>query len=134
LLGSLTDFEPVWVDVSALNKQGWGKPAARVRMESKPAVPAPLDDVLVAATADGFKVSWNDEVYGAGYPIRRFVVRVTSDSAGQTVIGGCSTSPPESSCLVTGLPAGTYAFLWVAAVNTVGAGEPVLLEATVPFS
>jgi Fibronectin type III domain len=88
----------------------------------------------VRATSDGFEASWSSDVYDGGYPIRRFVVQVTSDSAGQTVIGGCSAVAQATSCSVTGIPAGTHAYIRLSAVNTVGGGEPVVLESTVPFS
>jgi Fibronectin type III domain len=133
-LSDLVDFEPVWIDVAARNDQGWGAASARVRVESKPSVPDALDDVAVRATSDGFEASWSSDVYDGGYPIRRFVVQVTSDSAGQTVIGGCSAVAQATSCSVTGIPAGTHAYIRLSAVNTVGGGEPVVLESTVPFS
>lgn len=134
VLTGLVDFEPVWIDVAARNTQGWGSASTRVRVESKPSAPDALDDVRVRAMSDGFAVSWSDEVYDGGYPIRRFVVQVTSDSAGATVIGGCSAGAKDTSCSVTGIPAGTHAYIRVSAVNTVGAGAPVVLESTVPFS
>lgn len=133
-LTGLVDFEPVWIDVAARNDQGWSSASTRVRVESKPSVPDALNDVRVRATSSGFEVSWSDDVYDGGHPIRRFVTQVTSDSAGQKVIGGCSAGAKETSCSVTGIPAGTHAYLRVAAVNTVGTGEPVVLESTVPFS
>lgn len=133
-LVGLADFEPVWIDVAARNEQGWGPSSARMRIESKPSVPGDVDDVRVGVTSDGVEVSWSNDVFDGGYPIRRFIVQLTSDSAGQKVIGGCSAGAKARACSVTGLPPGTHAYIRVAAVNTVGAGAPVVLESTVPFS
>lgn len=133
LIDRVSDFEPVWVDVTARNGSGWGTASARVRMEPKPSPPGRIPKVTVALVSDGIEVSWSGTPFDGGYPIRGYVVRVTSDEAGEKLLGGCSTKASARSCTVTGLPPGTYGWISVAAVNTVGAGEAWVEEGTVPF-
>lgn len=134
LVEGVSDFEPVWVDVTARNGSGWGTPSARVRMEPKPSPPGRLPQVTITPVSDGIEVSWSGTPFDGGYPIRGYVVRVTSDEAGEKLLGGCRTKAAARSCTVTGLPPGTYGWISVAAVNTVGAGEAWVEEGTVPFS
>lgn len=134
LIDRVSDFEPVWVDVTARNSSGWGTASDRVRMEPKPSPPGRVPEVVIRPTSDGFAVSWSGVPYDGGYPIRGYVVRVTSDESGEKLVGGCSTKKAGRDCAVTGLAPGTHAWVSVAAVNTVGAGEAWVEEGTVPFS
>jgi len=133
LIERVSDFEPVWVDVTARNSSGWGAVSARVRMEPKPSPPGRIPQVAVALVNNGIEVSWSGTPFDGGYPIRGYVVRVTSDEAGEKLLSGCRTKASARSCTITGLPPGTYGWISVAAVNTVGAGEAWVEEGTVPF-
>lgn len=133
LIDRVSDFEPVWVDVAARNASGWGAVSERVRMEPKPSPPGRIPQVAVALVSNGIEVSWSGAPFDGGYPIRGYVVRVTSDEAGENLLAGCRTKASARSCTVTDLRPGTHGWISVAAVNTVGAGKAWVEEGTVPF-
>ena len=120
LLNELQNFEPYWVSATASNSKGKSPATKRINIEPRPEVPTAPMDFRVQQKGENFIARWVAPVYDGGYPITRYIVRVTDTAAGSNVLTECRVKVTETSCELTGFSAGTQLWFSMVAVNTVG--------------
>jgi len=119
-LTGLSNFEPYWIDSAAGNSLGWSKATERVQAEPAPQKPTAPLDFRVRQKGTGFLATWEPPIFDGGFPIRRYIVRVTNKASGGDIVSTCIAKAPQTTCDIKDLPDTQYLWFSVTAENTVG--------------
>lgn len=120
----LSNFEPYWIDAAARNGLGSSKATARTVVEPEPQPPTAPRDFRLRSSDEGFVATWEPPVFDGGFPVRRYIVRVTDAATGGNIVKNCIAKAPATTCDLTDLPATARLWFTVTAENTVGESPP----------
>lgn len=122
-LTGLANFEPYWVDAISQSSSGASKPIARIKVEPAPQTPTAPRDFRVQQRGTDFIASWVAPIFDGGFPIRRYIVRVTNKEKDGDIVKTCVAKAPERSCNLIGFEPGQHLWFTVVAENTVGESQ-----------
>jgi hypothetical protein len=123
-LTGLLNYEPYWIDASAKSARGSSATIARVKVEPSPQVPTAPRDFRLRVKDSDVVASWEAPIFDGGFPIRRYIVRVTNKEMNGEIVKTCITQAPELTCDITGLETDKHLWFTVVAENTVGESQP----------
>lgn len=127
VISGLDNFEPYWIDVSAVNEQGRGPATARVMIEPKPSTPSAPRGVRTMPRNGSLLVDWQPPIFDGGYEVREYQARAylmdaTGARAATTPAKDCKVKAPQSTCVLSGFTEGQLIQVEVTATNTLGEG------------
>lgn len=138
VLTDLRQFEPYYVEVSAVNASGSKGFTKAVVAEALPSPPSAPLNVELFRVDKGVHVKWDKPLTDGGYRVEQILVQAWSAREGGNVIASCKVDIPEdevnkaagdiavptNACDITGQADGDYLWVDAIAVNTVGDGTP----------